>query len=291
MSLKFIEVTKRYNNNVFGVKDLNFEVANGTFGLLGKNGAGKTTLMRILATIIKPTAGEIYIDDLQLSRNGNAIRSILGYLPQSFGVYPNLTAFEFLDYIACLKGISNRKIRKTEITQILEKVGLADVSTRKLHSYSGGMRQRVGIAQALLGNPRLIIVDEPTAGLDPEERVHFRNLLAELAKSKTIILSTHIISDIENICENLAILNNGSLLYNGPTSNLLNMVENKVKEAYISENDLDEFKSIHCIISTVYTSKGLKVRFISQDSYDSSGDLVDPTLEDAYLNIMGGLKR
>ena len=291
MKIKLSGVSKVYKHDIIGIKDVSLEIEGGTFGLLGRNGAGKTTLMRILATLLEATKGEVLVGEFSVARDGNAVRQRLGYLPQDFGTYPNLTAVEFLDYMALLKGIKNSSLRRKEINKVLENVGLQDVQRRKLSTFSGGMRQRVGIAQALLGDPELLIVDEPTAGLDPEERVHFRNLLAEIGSSRTVILSTHIVGDIEQICKEIAVLKAGSIVYRGSVENLLKCVAGKVRIIMAQEDEVPLIKNKYCVVSTAYTAKGVQVRAVAKDENSLAGENTEATLEDAYLYIMGGMER
>jgi len=291
MNIKIQNLSKVYKGNICAIDNISLNIEKGLFGLLGRNGAGKTTLMRILATIIKPTSGDVIINGASVLTEGNKIRNELGYLPQEFGVYPNLTPMEFLDYILSLKGLKDKSARKSEIETLLERVGLEKVKNKKIKSFSGGMKQRVGIAQALLGNPKLIIVDEPTAGLDPEERVHFRNLLSEIGKDNTILLSTHIVSDIESACEKIGILKEGKLLYTGTIRALLNQMEKKVWETIVDKEVAERMKTEQCVISTDYTANGVLVRYSSSTRLSDKSKNVVPTLEDAYIVTMGGMNR
>ena len=214
MEISIKGLSKRYKGNKFGLKNFNLELTNGILGLLGPNGAGKSTLMRILATISKPTEGTVTLDGVDIVKFPDTVRSVLGYLPQDFGVYPNLTAMEFLEYIAAIKGFTGKSI-KTRIEALLEELNLTPVKNKPIGTYSGGMKQRIGIAQVLVGDPKLIILDEPTVGLDPEERVRFRNMLADLSGERIIILSSHIVSDIETIADTIAIVFEGRTLKHG----------------------------------------------------------------------------
>ncbi|MFZ4569967.1 MAG: ABC transporter ATP-binding protein [Bacteroidales bacterium] len=211
MEISIQGVSKKYRGNKFGLKDFNLELKNGILGLIGPNGAGKSTLMRILATISRPTEGKITLDGIDIVKSPDTVRKILGYLPQDFGVYPNLTAMEFLEYIAAIKGFTGKSI-KLRIEALLEELNLTVVRNRPIGTYSGGMKQRIGIAQVLLGDPKLLILDEPTVGLDPEERVRFRNLLTDLSGERIVILSSHIVSDIETMAGEIAIVFQGRLL-------------------------------------------------------------------------------
>lgn len=279
-------LTKQYKKNELALDNINLTIEHGMFGLLGPNGAGKTTLMRILATVMPATSGDAMIGGFSLKKNPEAIRRKLGYLPQIFQLPPQLTATEFLDYCAVMKGINNKKERKQEILRLLEQVNLTDKQNRKIKTFSGGMKQRLGIAQALLGNPELIIVDEPTAGLDPEERVRFRNLLTRFSVNRTVILSTHIVADIESSCEQLAVLNHGKLIATGNTSDLTNYAEGKVWEVEIP-TDSQPFFNENQIISSRKTMNGYVHKVIAEMKPSDSATLLEPTLEDGYLALIG----
>jgi len=266
--------------------DVTFEVRRGEImGFLGPNGAGKSTLMRILATITKATEGTITWDGVDISRSPDSIRSILGYLPQDFGVYPNLNAVEFLEYMAAIKGVDG-KAAKQRIKELLEVVNLADASKRPLGGYSGGMKQRIGIAQALLNDPKLLIVDEPTVGLDPEERVRFRNLLSDLSGDRIVILSTHIVSDVEAIASDIALINKGELLMHATPEDLLRGVEGKVWEWVVPGTALQGIKNQYLVSCTIRKSDGVQVRAVSDAQPVPEARAVSPTLEDAYLRLI-----
>jgi ABC-2 type transport system ATP-binding protein len=213
-------LSKRYNNNYIALNDITFSIATGVFGLLGENGAGKSTLLKIMATMIEPTGGKVTINGLDLCSNKAMIRSQLGYLPQEFGFYPRLTGFEMLEYLAVLKGITDKRVRKTQVTEVIDLVNLGYYGNRRISTYSFGMKQRLGFAQALLGNPQLLLMDEPTAGLDPAERNNIRNVISELGRKITIVYSTHILADIEACCSELAVLGQGSLVFQGKPDEL-----------------------------------------------------------------------
>jgi len=223
-------LTKVYRGKVRALNGIDLRVQNGMFGLLGPNGAGKTTLMRILAGILLPTSGHLMAGghDMASERGRTAVKRILGYLPQELGLYPDLSAREFLDYIALLKGLDERQARARRVAELLETVSLADVASRKLKTFSGGMKRRVGIAQALLNDPQLLIVDEPTAGLDPEERIRFRNLLAELGGNRIVVLSTHIVEDVAQTCQELAVMRAGQIIFRGGIAELVGAAQGKV---------------------------------------------------------------
>lgn len=229
MHIEIKQLNKIYKGNVHALRNVDLTIPGGMFGLLGHNGAGKTTLMRILAGILHPTNGNIKIGsyDGTTERGRNAVKRVLGYLPQDLGMYPDLTAREFLDYIGILKGLDHRTMRRSRVDQLLEMVALSDVAGRKLKGFSGGMKRRVGIAQALLNDPQLLIVDEPTAGLDPEERIRFRNLLSDLAGERTVLLSTHIVEDIAQTCQNIALMKSGEAIFQGTVTQMLQMTQEK----------------------------------------------------------------
>ena len=282
MKLVIDNVGKKYKGNVWGLRNFSLELGPGILGLLGPNGAGKTTLMNILATVTKPTEGRVTWNGVDISRSPNALRAVLGYLPQDFGIYPNLNAVEFLQYLAAIKGVSGKAARR-RIDELLQLVNLTDVCKRPLGGYSGGMKQRVGIAQALLNDPQLLIVDEPTTGLDPEGRVRFRNLLSELSGERIVILSTHIVSDVEATATEIVLIRKGHLLQNGAPEQLLQSVEGKVWMCTISSHDLTSFRQQHLISSTARRSDGVHVRVVADAPPGDTAKAISPTLEDAYL--------
>ena len=283
MKLTINSVSKKYKRDVWGLRDFSLDLKPGVLGLLGPNGAGKSTLMRMLATITKPTSGTITWNDTDVVASPNNVRSVLGYLPQDFGVYPNLNAVEFLEYLAAVKGIDHKSARR-RIDELLQLVNLVEMRKRPLGGFSGGMRQRVGIAQALLNDPQLLIVDEPTGGLDPEERVRFRNLLSELSGERIVILSTHIVSDIEATATDIAIIAKGRLLTHASPENLLRSVEGQVWEWIIPSAELAEAKQRHLISSTLRRGDGVQVRAIAATQPSSGARAVPAGLEDAYLH-------
>jgi ABC-type multidrug transport system ATPase subunit len=262
------------------------EIKPGILGLLGPNGAGKSTFMRMLATITKPTDGKILWDDVDIVKSPDALRAVLGYLPQDFGVYPNLNAVEFLEYMAAIKGLDSATAKK-RIDELLQVVNLKDAAKRPLGGYSGGMKQRVGIAQALLNDPQLLIVDEPTVGLDPEERVRFRNLLSDLSGERIVILSTHIVSDVEATATRIALVHKGQLLCESAPENLLQELEGKVWEWTVSSEDLPGLKQKHIVSGTIRRSDGVQVRVVSGSQPETQVRSVPPSLEDAYLYFIG----
>jgi len=282
MHLEIKNVSKRYKGNVWGLRDFTLDLKPGILGFLGPNGAGKSTLMRILATITRPTDGVVTWNETDTIRHPDAIRQVLGYLPQDFGVYPNLSAIEFLEYIAAIKGLSAEDARR-RINELLQLVNLGEASKRPLGGYSGGMRQRVGIAQALLNDPKLLIVDEPTAGLDPEERVRFRNLLSELSGERIVILSTHIVSDVEATATQIALINRGHLVAFGEPETISQIVAGRVWEWLIPSEQLTAAKQKHLISGSIRKSNGVLIRVVSDERPSPDATQATPTLEDAYL--------
>ncbi len=282
MNLLIEAVAKQYRGNVWGLQNISLALRPGVLGLLGPNGAGKSTLMRILATITRPTRGRVLWNDTDALSSPDPLRTVLGYLPQDFGIYPHLTAFEFLEYLAAVKGLERSAARR-RIDELLSVVNLTDVRDRPLGGFSGGMRQRVGIAQALLNDPQLLIVDEPTAGLDPEERVRFRNLLSELSGERIVILSTHIVSDVEAVATDIAILNHGLLLAHDSPESLLAAISGKVWEIVVPSAALPVVQQQHLITSTAHRSDGVHVRVVSGSAPMPQAQALEPTLEDAYL--------
>ena len=286
MQLVIDDVSKRYARSVWGLRDFRLTVAPGVLGLLGPNGAGKSTLMRIIATVTRPTAGRVCWDGADLAHDPDAVRRVLGYLPQDFGVYPNLTALEFLEYLAAAKGLDARAARG-RIAALLELVNLTEAARRPLGGFSGGMRQRVGIAQALLNDPRLLIVDEPTAGLDPEERVRFRNLLSELSGERIVILSTHIVSDVEAVATHIALIDEGRLVAHDSPEALLSAAAGRAWEWVIPSEALAAVKAAHRVSGTVRRGDGVHVRIVGEASPGPGAVPVETTLEDAYLWNIG----
>jgi len=285
MQLRVENLSKSYRGNVQALRGVNLALKPGVLGLLGPNGAGKSTLMRILATITRPSSGRVLWNDSDIAQHPDALRSSLGYLPQDFGVYPNLDAVEFLNYLAAVKGIPAADARQ-RISEVIALVNLGDAAKRPLGGYSGGMRQRVGIAQALLNDPQLLIVDEPTAGLDPEERVRFRNLLSELSGERLVILSTHIVSDVEAVATEIAILAHGQLLVHGAPETLLAGVTGKIWEVVVPSAELSALRAKHLISSTAHRADGVHARVVSDSAPSASARPLEPSLEDAYLSVL-----
>lgn len=283
MQLEIQNITKKYSKNKYGIKNLSITIENGILGLLGPNGAGKSTLLKMIATISKPTDGAIILNKNNIVKDANYMRKQLGFLPQDFGVYPNLNAYEFLEYMAAMKGIGGKNL-KEKITQLLNGLNLIDAAKKPIGTYSGGMKQRIGIAQALLNNPKIIIFDEPTVGLDPEERVRFRNLISDLANDAIVILSSHIVSDIDTIADEVVIMKNGSLITKGYPEDIIKKVTGKVFETTIEKSTLASFKNHHLIISTKRKRGDLQVRYISNQPLENSIKK-EATLEDAYLYL------
>jgi len=281
LNLVIDHVSKRYGKQTLALRDFSLQLGPGVLGLLGPNGAGKTTLMSILATITRATEGRVTWNGTDLAANPDALRATLGYLPQDFGVYPNLSAVEFLEYLAAVKGL-DAKSSKQRIDELLNLVNLTDVRKRPLGGYSGGMKQRVGIAQALLNDPQLLIVDEPTAGLDPEERVRFRNLLSELSGERIVILSTHIVSDVEATATDIALITQGTLVAHAAPEDLLRKVEGKVWEWVIPSADFNTVRHQHLISNTSRRSDGIHARVLGE-APPNGAQPVAPNLEDAYL--------
>ena len=286
MHLLVENLSKEYRGNLRALSEVHLTLGPGVLGLLGPNGAGKSTLMRILATITQPSSGRVLWNDSEIARHPDPLRAVLGYLPQDFGVYPNLNALEFLEYLAAVKGIQAGAARN-RIRELLELVNLTEAIKRPLGGYSGGMRQRIGIAQALLNDPQVLIVDEPTAGLDPEERVRFRNLLSELSGQRIVILSTHIVSDVEAVATRIAILVHGQLIANDVPEALLALVSGKVWEVVVTSAELPALRRKHLVSSTAHRSDGVHARVVADTAPENAARPLDPSLEDAYLFALG----
>jgi ABC-type multidrug transport system ATPase subunit len=285
MELIIEGVSKLYRGKVWGLRGFSLALGPGVLGLLGPNGAGKSTLMRILATVTRPTEGRALWNAEDIVDSPDAVRCALGYLPQDFGVYPNLNAVEFLEYLAAVKGVEASAARK-RIVELLELVNLTDVAKRPLGGYSGGMRQRVGIAQALLNDPQLLIVDEPTAGLDPEERVRFRNLLSELSGERIVILSTHIVSDVEAVAARIALIDRGQLIVQGAPEALLQTVSGRVWEVVVPSPELDALRQRYLVSSAAHRSDGVHARVVADHAPGAAARPLEPSLEDAYLSAL-----
>ena len=287
MHIKIENLSKVYPNGYYAVKNLNLEIPNGMFGLLGPNGAGKSTLMRILVTLMKPSSGKVTFDGYDLAKNRREIRSMLGYLPQDFSFFSKLKTYEFLDYTARLAGMKNGAARKKAVDQMLEEVGLFEARDRNANKLSGGMKRRLGIAQALINDPKIIIVDEPTTGLDPEERIRFRNLLSNIStRDVVIILSTHIVGDISSTCDNMALLNRGSLAFTGSPEELVKQAEGSVWLIKATETEYLEINEKYPVISTIPVATGWEVQVVADDINGYYGEKIAPNLEHAYVHFM-----
>jgi ABC-type multidrug transport system ATPase subunit len=286
MRLVIESVGKQYQGGLWALRDFSLELAPGILGLLGPNGAGKSTLMKILATITRPSEGRVTWDGADIHAHPDALRAALGYLPQDFGVYPHLDAIEFLDYLGAVRGLTGPQ-RRARIPEVLATVNLADAARRPLGGYSGGMRQRIGIAQALLHEPRLLIVDEPTVGLDPEERVRFRNLLSDLAHERIVLLSTHIVSDLESTTERIALMDRGRLLECASADELITRTAGRVWEWTVSTDALPEVRRQHRVSGTARRGDGVLVRVVADAAPTPAARPAAPTLEDAYLARVG----
>ena len=287
-ALTITGLSKTYPNGVQALDGVSLTIPTGMFGLLGPNGAGKSTLMRTLATLQDADAGTARMGNIDVLRDKAAVRRTLGYLPQDFGVYPKVSAEELLDHLARLKGLANRRERGETVATLLQQTNLYDVRRKALGGFSGGMRQRFGIAQALLGNPRLIIVDEPTAGLDPEERVRFHNLLAEIGENVIVILSTHIVSDVSDLCGRMAIINKGRVLLAGSPLDLTRTLDGRVWQKAIVRTELDAARTAWPVISTRLLAGSTLVNVVSDAAPDAGFSAVEPTLEDVYFAAIAG---
>ncbi|WP_263602727.1 ABC transporter ATP-binding protein [Chryseobacterium sp. PET-29] len=274
-----------YKNGFQAIKDISLTIENGMFGLLGPNGAGKSSLMKTIVGLQKPTSGTIIFNGTDVSKNPDHIKQNLGFLPQDFGVYPKVSAYDLLQHIALLKGISNNTERNNQILNLLEKVNLSDFKNKEVHTFSGGMRQRFGVAQALLGNPKIIIVDEPTAGLDPEERNRFNSLLNEISNDVIVILSTHLVEDVRNLCSEVAIINQGKLLSKGNPNELIAGLENKIWSKPIEKDQLENYQSNYRIISQQLIERELYITAFSEQPLPDFTS-VHPLLEHVYFNTL-----
>jgi len=287
LKIEIKNLTKTYSGGFKALDDVNLSITDGMFGLLGPNGAGKSTLMRILVTLMQPTSGQVLVDGNDISSYRKEIRKMVGYLPQDFRFFAKLRSWEFLDYAARLAGMNSKRERGERVDEMLESVGLYEFRNRMANKLSGGMKRRLGIAQALIASPSIIIVDEPTTGLDPEERIRFRNLLSDLGRSDTvIILSTHIVGDISSTCNQMALLNEGTLIYDGTPDHLVEQAQGYVWRAEISQEEYEHLKSEVPIISTIPSGGGWEVQFVGEKPSDIKAVRVDPNLEHAYVHYM-----
>lgn len=283
MQLKIENLSKTYSNGLKALNNINLEINSGMFGLLGPNGAGKSSLMRTIATLQEADNGSIMLDDLDVLKEKEEVRKILGYLPQDFGFYPKVSAWDMINHFAILKGIANPKERKEICEALLNQTNLWDARKRNIGDYSGGMRQRFGIAQALLGNPKLVIVDEPTAGLDPMERNRFHNLLSEIGENIIVILSTHIVEDVRNLCSNMAIMNQGQVLLYGKPEKTINDMQGKIWLKLIDKEEIEEHRSKFKVISTKVVEGKIQVHVFSDSQPDASFKTATADLEDVYF--------
>ncbi len=287
MDIAIQNLNKVYKNKHQALNNVSLTIKSGMFGLLGPNGAGKSTLMKILVTLLEPTNGSIKVNGLELANNRKQVRSMMGYLPQDFRFFAKLKTYEFLDYAASLAGISSRKQRKNEVERLLEDVGLFEVRNRYAGKLSGGMKRRLGIAQAIVGDPKIVIVDEPTTGLDPEERIRFRNILADLSqKDVIIILSTHIVGDISSTCNQMALLNEGQIQFTGSPNDFLKLSDGKVWKTQVNFDDLEDIKQRYPVITTIPGANGYEVELISPSENGFNGEMIQPNLEHAYVYFM-----
>jgi ABC-type multidrug transport system ATPase subunit len=286
LELTIDNLSKTYPNGVQALKDVSLKIPTGMFGLLGPNGAGKSTLMRTIATLQEPDQGTIRFNGMDVLKDKDSVRRVLGYLPQEFGVYPKVSSEVMLNHFAVLKGITDPKQRKEIVNALLHQTNLWDVRKEKLGNYSGGMKQRFGIAQALLGNPKLIIVDEPTAGLDPAERIRFHNLLSEIGENIVVILSTHIVEDVSDLCSYMAVISNGKVLLYGEPEKTINNLRGKVWKKVIPRSELSNYESQYHVISTHLVAGKTVIHVISETQPDSTFVEVSPDLEDVYFSTL-----
>lgn len=285
MKLVIENVSKKFKDK-WAVREFSAEMSDGVYGLLGPNGSGKTTLMRMVASILKPTSGRILLDDRDISTLDESYRDLLGYLPQEFGLYQNFTAERFLAYFASLKGLGKQEA-KDRVDEVLDLVNLTKHKKQKTKTFSGGMKRRLGIAQALLNDPKILVVDEPTAGLDPKERIHFRNLISNISRGRIVILSTHIVSDIEFIAKEIFIMEQGELKDRSDLAGLLQMMVGKVWKVVVPEDDLLKMQSLHKVANIQRNEAGVELRVISDVKPASAATELPATLEDVYLYYFG----
>ncbi|MFH7014299.1 ABC transporter ATP-binding protein [Flavobacterium sp. FlaQc-52] len=285
-SLSIKNLNKTYENGTAALTNVTLEIKNGMFGLLGPNGAGKSTLMRTIATLQEPSSGTVLFNGIDILEDPLFIRENLGYLPQEFGVYPKISAYRLLDHLAILKGIVSKKERHEQILYLLQQTNLLQYKDQAVHSFSGGMRQRFGITQALLGDPKIIIVDEPTAGLDPEERNRFNNLLSEIGENIIVILSTHIVEDVRDLCTRMAIISNGTLILEGNPEKEIDSLKGKIWMKAISKTELQEYKDNFNIISSNLNSGKLHIHVFSEQQPNSGFNLISPDLSAVYFTLL-----
>jgi ABC-type multidrug transport system ATPase subunit len=286
MLLKISNLSKLYPGGIKALSNVNLEISNGMFGLLGPNGAGKSSLMRTIATLQEPSEGTIFLDELDVLNQKEEMRKVLGYLPQDFGFYPKVSAEDMLHHFAILKGISDKAERKEVCDALLHQTNLYEVKHRYIGDYSGGMRQRFGIAQALLGNPKVVIVDEPTAGLDPQERNRFHNLLSEVGENIIVILSTHIVEDVSNLCHKMAVMNLGQVMFNGKTTEALELLKGKVYKVTIAKEEISEYRQKYNVISTRVAEGKILVHVLSDSLPGANFAAIEGDLEDVYFSYI-----
>jgi len=287
VKIEIRDLSKIYPNGKHALSGVNLTIENGMFGLLGPNGAGKSSLIRILVTLLMPTTGSVNIAVYDLLKNRGDIRKMLGYLPQDFRFFSKLKTWEFLDYAAGLSGVTSKVIRHQKVDEWLDKVGLFDARDRQANDLSGGMKRRLGIAQALIGDPRIIIVDEPTTGLDPEERIRFRNILSELSQQEVIILlSTHIVGDISSVCRDLALMNEGGIQFNGAPEALVEKARGHVWQVQTAGVEYDMLKEKYAVTSTIPSEDGWEIQLVGENFYLPSAVGIEPNLEHAYVYFM-----
>ncbi|HRG57449.1 MAG TPA: ABC transporter ATP-binding protein [Bacteroidia bacterium] len=284
MELIIKNLSKTYANGTKALNNINLEIPTGLFGLLGPNGAGKSSLMRTIATLQDADEGSLFLDDLDVMKNKDEMRKYLGYLPQEFGVYPSISAEDLLEHLCVLKGVVNSKERKELVKVLLNQTNLYEVRKKNVGGYSGGMKQRFGIAQALIGSPKVIIVDEPTAGLDPAERNRFLNLLSEISEQVIIIFSTHIVDDVKELCNNMAVINKGEVVAKGNPQDLINELKGKVFQKVIEKYDLELYKNSHRVISNRLSAGKTEIHVTSNEVNLSGFELISPSLEDVYFD-------
>lgn len=284
--LRIENISKSYSNGVHALKNISLTIPPGMYGLLGPNGAGKSTLMRTLATLQEPDEGSIHFGDIDVLKQKEELQKTLGYLPQDFGLHPKAKAEELLNYFAIMKGIKERSSRREVVAALLKQTNLWDVRRQKLGGFSGGMRQRFGVAIAMLGNPKLIIVDEPTAGLDPAERVRFLNLLSEMGENSVVILSTHIVEDVTELCTRMAVINKGEILLETEPSKAIENLQGKVWRKVVHKNDIQKLEQEHLLLSTKLFSGRRVVHIYHEGSPGSGFEQVSPDLEDVYFNVI-----
>jgi len=287
MKIEIQGLNKVYPNGNHALKDINLEFGTGMFGLLGPNGAGKSSLMRIMVTLMKPSTGVVLVDGRDIQKHRKELRRILGYLPQDFRFFTSLKTWEFLDYSGSLAGIKNKMERLTEVDRLLDQVGLLEVRDRQANRLSGGMKRRLGIAQALIGDPKIIIVDEPTTGLDPDERIKFRNILSRLSQNEvTIILSTHIVGDISSTCQKMALLNRGELVFNGSPESLIDNASGHVFKLNLTGFEYETVKDKFNVISTIPVETGWEVQIVADYPPEFKSEIITPNIEHAYVYYM-----